>query len=174
MRNSIFPRGVSLLLFLVAFAMSMSLPVLGQGRALQTFVLKDDLGQAWNHDLVFFPLAHAPSTGERNNLALLAADGTSVPFQFCDAGTKIAFLADVPRYGESLYRLVRQRQSPAATPWQIERNTDSLRVSNDITGVAVPTAAGDFQHGPILGIMLKSGKWVGGSLLKLPACHYRV
>ena len=142
----------------------------GEGAHLQTFVLKDDIGQTWRHDIVSFPLEHPLSTPELAGVALLSPDGEQVPFQVSAAGqgAKITFLADVLAYGESSYRLVRQAPKAAPAPLQIERNAGSLRVSNGITGVEVPTAAGRYQDGPILGIRMKSGAWIGGSRLTTP------
>ena len=158
---------VALLASVMSFAAFTGLPAFAQGNVLQTFVLKDDIGQNWSHDLVFFPLGHPLSIPERVGVTLLGPDETIVPCQFSSEGTvtKIAFLASLPKYGESTYRLMRQTPKTAPPPFQIERNASSLRVSNGITGVEVPTAAGRYQDGPILGIRMKSGKWIGGSRL---------
>ncbi|MHB9132638.1 MAG: hypothetical protein ACYDBB_16335 [Armatimonadota bacterium] len=152
---------------LAACAFLMSRPAGAQGDAVQTFVLKDDIGQAWTHDIVSFPLTRPLSAQEQAGMALLGPDGVAVPCQFSTDGavTSVAFLADLPAYGESRYQLVRQAPKAVPAPFQIERTADSIRVSNGITGVEVPTPAGRYQDGPLLGIRLKSGGWIGGSRL---------
>ncbi|HOF88774.1 MAG TPA: hypothetical protein PLZ36_11835, partial [Armatimonadota bacterium] len=144
-----------------------ALPLAAQEALIQTIVLKDDLGQAWSHDLVFFPLAQPLSAQEQAEVTLLGPDGNALPCQFSGDGaqTRIAFLADLPAYGESRYRLVRQAPTAAPNPLRIERTAESLRVSNGITGVEVPTPAGRYQDGPLRGIRLQSGAWIGDSRL---------
>lgn len=133
-----------------------------------SFALQEELGQAWVHDLVSFPLERPLSNAEAARLTLLTPGGEEAAFQLMTRpeGTRIAFLADLPAYGQVTYRLV--RRTPAAPPpaaLRLERRPQSLRVSSRLTGVEVPTEAGPYRDGPLLGIRLRSGAWVGGSRL---------
>ena len=158
---------VAMLTILVATIVFASLPAFSAGDTMQTFTLQDDIGQAWSHDLVFFPLDHPLTAQEQQVMALLGPDGAEQPFQLSTDGAamKIAFQADLPAYGTSSYRLVRETPKAGPSPFQIDRTAESIRVSNGITGIEVPTAAGHYQDGPLLALRMKSGAWIGGSRL---------
>jgi hypothetical protein len=171
-RSVFFVSGNKLIaLVLIGVALAGAAPYgCAQGPTVQTFVLKDDLGQTWSHDLVFFALDKPLSAAGQAGVMLLGPDGTAVPCQFSTEGpvTKIAFLADLPAFGQATYRLMPRSSEiykNTASPFQIERKADSLSVSNGVTGVEVPTATGHYQDGPILGLRMKSGAWIGGSRL---------
>lgn len=132
--------------------------------ALQTFDLKEGIGQTWMHDIVFFPLKQPI---DKTRVALLDPHGAEVPYQLSgdEKAQRIAFFADLPADGQSRYQFVRQQPNTASTKLKVERDAAWLRVSNGITGVQVPTAAGRFQDGPLQSLRLKSGAWVGGCRL---------
>jgi hypothetical protein len=158
------------LLLAVGLCLASSAPARGEDAVIQDFHLKDYLGQEWNHDLVFFPLAKPLSPADQSDVTLLSPDDRAAPFQVSGVGktARLAFHADLPAYGERTYRLVRRKANPEPSPLKVERGQSSIRVVNGMTGVEVPTSAGRYQDGPILGIRMKSGAWIGGSRLTTP------
>jgi len=144
----------------------------GQERSVQSFVIRDEIGQDWQNDLVTFSLDESILEQDLPNLTLLAPDGSHQPVQFHGEGNarKITFLATVPTYETSTYQLVRRASPPLPNPFVIERHDDVLRVSNGITGIELPTSRGAYKEGPIQRIRLMSGAWIGGSrLVDVPA-----
>jgi hypothetical protein len=133
----------------------------------QSFALHDFIGQDWKNDLVSFAFKKTLSAQQVAGLSLLGPDNGEVPFQAVTAGgtTRIYFLAGLPAYGQSTYRMVSRKLRSPASPFVIEEKADALRVSNGVTGVEVPTAAGDYTNGPIRAVRMKSGAWIGGSRL---------
>ncbi len=136
-------------------------------RPLQTFTLKDYIGQDWKHDVVTYDLAKPLEAKDRANVALIGPDGQQVPYQVSPAGTppRISFLADLPSYGESRYQLLRQKRNAAPEAFQFQKDATFLQISNGLTGVRIPTAQGEFKNGPLLALQLKSGVWIGSSRL---------
>lgn len=126
--------------------------------AASTFTLQDHLGHTWTNELVVFPVT-GPVTGGR----LLDAGGNPVPFQV--SGDSIAFQANVPAFGRATYRLEKGQAAP--TDVRVESGRESIRLTNSLTGIEVPTAAGAYRDGPFLKMRLRSGEWIGGSRLTL-------
>ncbi len=152
---------------LVLVCAGMSQPLYAQ-ETIASFALQEELGQAWSQDLVTFPLEQPLSQEEAAKLTLLTPEGRETAFQLLteEGDARLAFLADLPAYGKVTYRLVRREPTaPPAAALRLERRTESLRIRNGVTGVEVPTEAGPYQDGPLLGIRLRSGSWVGGSRL---------
>jgi hypothetical protein len=137
---------------------------------IQSLQLKDYLGQEWKHDLVTFVLDRPVAAGEVARLSLLAPGNVVVPFQITPFGakSKISFLADLPAYGESTYRLVRYKSKPSVTPLQVQSDDNFIRVTSGATGIEVPTSDGNYKDGPLLRLQMKSGNWIGGSRLTTP------
>ena len=161
----------------LAWMMLMGLLLVGPGvwaadekAGMQSFVLREYLGQDWRHELVFFPLERPLSEEEGDGVVLLDPDGTEVPFQVSGEGeaARIAFHADLPAYGERVYRLARAERAENPSPLKIEQQPDCIRVINGLSGVAVPTVNGSWRDGPIMGVRMRSGAWIGGSRLSSP------
>ncbi len=141
----------------------------GDPMVVQSFPMTEFVGQNWNNDLVSFNFKKPLSAQQVANLSLLGPDNKEVPYQAVIKGdkTSLSFLADLPAYEHRVYKVVARKPSKAPSPFVIEENMETLRVSNGITGVEVPTANGDYKDGPIRRVRLRSGVWVGGSSLTL-------
>ena len=144
-------------------------------RTAAVFTLRDHLRRHWRHELVFFPVAE--SLFGRDGLTLLGPDESPVVYQWVPGGqatsgkNSIAFCATVSEFAESTYRLVEGR--PARdTDLRIAEDDNSASLENRLIGIKLggPAAMAD---GPIAGIRLPSGRWVGGGRLKTPRAAER-
>ncbi len=128
----------------------------------QEFTLREHLGHNWRHELVMLPLDAAASAQEA--LRLVGPDGEEVPCQRVDSA--LAFIVDLPTDAVQLYRLFAEAPT-RATPFEREEKEGRLRTWNSLTGIAVPTTLETALQGPIQGLMMQSGEWVGASQLSL-------
>ncbi len=138
--------------------------------AVAIFPLKDHLNHAWQHELVFFPVES--NVFGRKDLRLMGPDDKPAAYQWVSAEAagarknSVAFFASVPKGGISQYRLV--PGSPVATTdLRVTVASDSVRLENGLAGIHVGGPAAD-KEGPIAGIRLRSGRWIGGGELKTP------
>jgi len=135
-----------------------------------TFALRDFLKRDWQNELVMFPVSK--DVFERDDLALIGPDEKPVTHQWAAADLatserdSIAFLASVAEFGTSEYRLI--RGNPArTTDLRIREGNESVTLENALTGVRIGGREA-LSNGPIAGIRLKSGRWVGGGQLDSP------
>jgi hypothetical protein len=148
-------------------AMSASVMVSVAGY-IQAFTFTDVVGQDWTNELITSILTQMIPPGDRGNVTLLTPTGEQVPFQWIDGNPlKVAYLANLPKYGKSTYFLKKQTPTPPANPLLVETLANTVRISNGITGVEVPKANGTYQHGPVSSLRMRSGRWVGSSVLTL-------
>jgi hypothetical protein len=161
------------LLCIVSAGCVASSATLAADKPLQTFELHDQLGHEWNHELLTYDVAD--NLYGRKDVVLAGPDGKALTYQWTTAenGKKqIAFLADLPKFGQSTYRL--QTGAPQAkTDLLVEETADAIRLSNGKTGVAIHKKLENGQA-PIAGVLLASSQWIGGSQLKtdLPVQSY--
>lgn len=137
------------------------------------FALREPLGQAWENDLVTFDFPKGAAAGGEV-FTLLGADEKPQPFQGHADSDDIAvsFLTALPAYGEASYRLIKKASTAAANQFTIEQGAATIQITNGITGIEVPTAKGNFTASPIGRVRLRSGRWVGKSLLAdVPMCR---
>ena len=132
-----------------------------------TFRIREQLGRAWSHEFVTFATFHSPA----EQLVLVDEAGRSLPFQWIKTPGgnrhKIGFQVDLAPYAENVYRLTKSGHPPdGQTDLRVERRADELRIANSKIGIALRTRAAADGSGPIAGIKLNSGKWVGDSDLK--------
>jgi len=135
-----------------------------------TFALRDFLKRDWQNELVTFPVSK--EVFQRDDLALIGPDDQPVVHQWVSADLvaserdSIAFLASITEFGTSEYRLI--RGNPVrTTDLHVRELNESVTLENALTGVRLggrEAVAG----GPIAGIRLKSGRWVGGGQLNSP------
>lgn len=128
------------------------------------FTLRDYIGRTWRNEYVQFPLTEAQVQQVHAGHALTGPDGKAVPYQL-EPGAKptIAFLADLNAFETRAYQFT---DAPAntTTDLSIEETADAITVTNHLTGVMVPkTLKGG--AGPLAGVKMLSGKWVGASAL---------
>ena len=135
---------------------------------LQECRLVEYLDKSWTHELVTFPLGERAAQLTPGQISLLAPDGQPCPCQVIDApdGRQIAFLADLPKGATKVYQVIAAPATPVPSDLTIEETPEAVRLANSLTGVSVPTAAGAFRHGPLAGICMRSGRWIGGGQLE--------
>ena len=127
------------------------------------FVLQDTLNRAWRGELVTFPLSPADLKAAQAGQTLAAPDKSIVPYQIVgeNGQQKIAFMADLDPLETRAYHFTNATEK-AATDLKVEETAAEIRISNGQTGVAVRKKL-DAGQGPIAGVMLNSGVWVGDS-----------
>src|ERR1035441_9287148 len=153
------------------------------------FSLRDYLNRNWHNELVFFK-TEARLVGRRD-VALLDADQPPVPFQWQTGSTAgIAFLASVPPFAQVEYSLVERsekreegrgkREEGRGRRAEIrdQRSEDGgitikdqpewVELGNDNIGIRLNRGTKALREGPIGGIRLASGKWVGAGELHWP------
>lgn len=134
---------------------------------LAAFSLRDALRRDWQHELVVFPVAEA--LFGREDVTLVGPDDKPLALQWVPAeqaptGKKsIAFFAAVPTFGESRYRLV-PGQPLRSSDLRVAEGNGAATLENRTTGVQLGGAAA-LTAGPIAGVRLPSGRWVGGGQL---------
>jgi hypothetical protein len=153
---------------------------------LARFSLRDCLNRDWHNELVTFGLD--PSLVGRSDMALLDAAQRPVPFQWATGSTAgIVFLASVPKFGQVQYSLVErggqgtedsERKTEvrgqtsggiAVGDLTVKDQPESVELGNDKIGIRLNKGAKALTQGPIGGIRLASGKWVGAGELRWPA-----
>jgi hypothetical protein len=128
-------------------------------QVLARFSLRDYLDRDWHNELVSFKV-DANLIG-RKDVSLLDADQHPVPFQWQTGSTAgITFLASVPRFSQIEYALVQSRP-PAMQNLAVREDADSLELGNEQIAIRLNRGARALRQGPIGGLRLSSGKWVG-------------
>lgn len=158
-------RTAVVLLALVATAV----PLQAGPKVLQKFVLREYLGHTWTNELISFPLGKESAAGA-GGFSLRDPDGQEMPFQIVPGadGCRIAFLVNLPKYARIEYQLVQQPpQRGFDADIRLEEKEGTVRLLNRTTGVEVPTEKGRYDSGPVLGLRMRSGRWIGGSRLVL-------
>jgi len=162
-------------LTLFVFSMCLGLASAQAEDALTAFTLRDHLNRRWQHELVVYPLPGA--LVGRKDLVLLGPDGQQVAYQVVPAAAapsgkdSIAFCASVPARGESLYRLTPGKPD-FRTDLSVTEADGMVTVDSGRTAVRLGGAEA-VRHGPIAGVRLPSGRWVGGGELKSAAAPAR-
>lgn len=154
------PRLLLLSLFLL-----LGLPLLAQAPA--DFILRDFLGRTWRNELVTYPLSGAQAVVARGNKALVGLDGKAIPYQLLnlpDGKAGIAFLTDLDPFATRAYKFTNDDAGVMATDLKVEETADTISLSNGKTGIMLRKALA-VGAGPIAGVKLASGKWVGDSRL---------
>ncbi len=121
----------------------------------------------------------------RQGLVLLDADQHPVSFQW-QTGTNaaIAFLTSVPSLAQIEYRLVKVGQAsrlPLRSSITLKDEPEFVELGNDQIAIRLNRGAKSLTDGPIAGVRLPSGKWVGAGELRSatgtpapPDCRVRV
>jgi len=135
---------------------------------LQTFTLTDYLEHDWSNELVFFDLTKEATEAAAKDVSLLRPDGTIAACQFVetDRGRRVAFLADLPASKTGEYRLVASQSKSPATSLRVEKSANTIRLENELVGVEIRQTL-EANEGPISGVRLRSGGWIGNSSLRV-------
>ena len=139
----------------------------------QPFVLRDYLGRSWRNELVRFKPTPEQTQAMQAGKALVGPDGAAVLYQaFPNNGPFIDFMADLNPFETREYRFTEQPNT-AVSDVKVEETADAITITNHLTGVRVPKVLKN-GDGPLAGIKLPSGKWVGASRLTgdLPVTEY--
>ena len=134
---------------------------------LAKFTLRDYIGREWQSELVFFKVDSA--LVGRKDAVLRDATGREVPYQWSTQDeSSIAFLASVPKFTRVEYKL--SQGTPKVLPSvKVTQQPEMLEVANEKTGIRLYTKSEALQRGPIAGVKLVSGKWIGSGELKWPS-----
>ncbi len=132
----------------------------------QEFVLSEELGREWTNEVVSFPLDS--SLVDPDQYVLKNSNGKSIPHQLIannEGQQRILFQVNLPPYVTQKYFFAPNGKADhLASDLVIEDSADYLRISNGKTGVSLRKKPADGK-GPIAGIKLNSGTWVGDSRL---------
>jgi len=132
--------------------------------------LKEYLGRDWSNEFVEVSVSEGQWKLADEGRALVNAAGETVLWQITgdDKERKIAFRVDLPAFGAASYRFA---DSPANVDTGLvisENDPQIIRIANACTGVAIRKQLTGNQ-GPIAGIKLASGNWIGESRWTLSA-----
>ena len=129
----------------------------------ESFMLVERLGHDWANERVSFPVSSAFASRARSGAALVDERGRATPFEIIEGkdGPAIEFLADLPKFGRSSYRL-KDGIRPAVTDIEVEERPDQIRMVNSHGGVAIRTRLAG-QEAPIAAFRLPNGKWIGAA-----------
>jgi hypothetical protein len=135
--------------------------------ARDVFRVQDVLGRTWHNEVVRFDLTDSGLSSARAGRALVGPDGRALAYQLIgDKTPAIAFATDLAAFESREYRFTTAGAAPA-TDLRVEEDADSIRITNALIGIAVSKRLTG-GAGPLKGIRLGSGRWVGRSLLKAP------
>ncbi len=155
-------------LFLLGSILLPSLAAVGmQSAPAPDFRLQDFLGRSCQNERVTFPLTKAQLRHAEAGHALLGPDNKPVLYQLIanptPPGVRIAFLTDLNPF-ETRTFLFSQEPATVSGDLTVEETPETVTMTNGKTGIRLPRALKD-GAGPIDGVRLLSGKWVGGSSL---------
>jgi hypothetical protein len=142
------------------------------------FVLRDELNRTWSRECVTFPLTKAQAKQAQAGRPLMDADGKSLPYQVlpgADGAKRLAFQADLAPMASRAFGFAAKGKADSATDLTVEETADAVMIGNGKTGIRLAKALAG-GNGPIAGVKLNSGKWVGGSRLvsDVPVVAYTV
>ena len=130
------------------------------------FKLTEKLGRDWTNEFVTFPLNSKQLRKTQKRAVLIGPDGKSVPWQLLsddDDNPRIGFQVDLGKNSTKSWKLSSQSDQKAkSSNLKIENTDDIIRISNGLTGISIAKHQKN-DNGPISGIKLNSGKWVGQS-----------
>ena len=141
--------------------------------ATQQIHLKEYLGRTWTDELVSYPLDAELAKAE--GLAVTDAAGTSVPFQVKDG--RIYLLVTLPADGELTFTIAPgNAEFPVDRMASAEQTVEHLVLDSGVMAVRLPLAFADYfagtpadrVPGPMQGIRLGKGPWIGRSWLDAP------
>jgi hypothetical protein len=137
-----------------------------QQEVLARFSFHDYLNRDWQNELVFFKLDS--KLANRKDLVLLDPRRQPVSYQRSyENPAEIAFLASVPNFSDLEYTLVKGNPR---VPAGLKANglAETFEIANDQIAIRLNRGQKALEEGPIGGIRLTSGKWVGSGTLNLP------
>jgi hypothetical protein len=132
------------------------------------FTLQDFLGRTWRNEVVRFAVSTAQLASARLGLPLIGSNQIPVPYQIVEdsagASPAIEFLADLDPFEKRTYHFDRAGPAPVAGDLKVEETANTIRLINSRIGISIRKKLIEGQ-GPIEGIRLASGQWIGNSLL---------
>jgi hypothetical protein len=142
----------------------------------ESFKLQDYLGRNWRNECVTFVLSDAQLRHAKAGHALSGPGGAVVPYQIAtvNGATCIAFQTDLNPFEARDFQFTDAAADPK-TELKIEDSTEKLVLSNNKIGIALRKKLSDGK-GPLEGVRLISGTWIGTSLLEseTPLIEYKV
>ena len=137
--------------------------------ASEVFELQDFLGRTWRNESVVFAASAAQLASARAELPLIGPNQKPVLYQIVEGSTgappAIEFLADLDPFEKRAYHFARAGGHAAvATDLKIEETAETIRLVNSRIGISIRKKLVE-GLGPIEGIRLPSGQWIGNSRL---------
>lgn len=134
------------------------------------FKLQDFIGRHWRNEAVRFNLAPEQLKNALAKRALIGPDNQQIAYQLVHAeaasGPAIEFAVDLQPFETRMYRFI-SAAAVAPTDLYIEDSTEAIRLTNKRVGISIRKRPAHGQ-GPIAGIRLSSGQWIGDSVLNTP------
>lgn len=124
----------------------------------QTLTLRERLNVGFKHELVHFNVPNLPA----ENVQMQDGDGHLIPFQRIDS-ENIAFVTDLDPLEKRTFYLVRTSKGSPATGVTVLDSEDGQCVVLENGRIAVRLARdrSEAVNGPIAGIRLSGGNWIG-------------
>ncbi len=145
----------------------------------EEFVLHESLGQTWRNECVRFELTPKQAAQVKAGHALIGSQGKAVAYQLeqdANGGAnRIAFAVNLNPFEQLDYRFSATAAKPVTTDLKIAEQAEYVELSNTLTGLSLRRKLKPGE-GPIDGLRLASGGWIGGSRLKTtqPVTDYSV
>lgn len=161
-------RGLVAYLGFVALACVLAPQPARGGESPDIFRLQEWLGRHWRNEVVSFDAGPAALQHAKAGHALVGPAGEAVAYQIARRGgeSAIEFAADLAAFETRTYRFQPRRADPV-TDLRLEETAELVHIGNALIGVSVPKVLKP-GAGPIAGVRLASGRWVGGSSLRTP------
>ncbi len=140
---------------------------IGPGLAAPDFVLREELNRQWTNEYVTFPLTAAQLKLAQAQRPLLDPEGKPVVYQVLPAAggaVRIAFQVSLEPLATREFHFAEAGKASFPTDLKIEEAGGVIRLANGKTGVALAQAPAE-GIGPLAGVRLNSGRWVGASRL---------
>ncbi|HOS44023.1 MAG TPA: hypothetical protein PK794_10060, partial [Armatimonadota bacterium] len=140
--------------------------------AQQRVRVQEYLGRTWTDELISFPLD--PALRRARSLAVTDAAGAPVPYQ--RAGHRIYFLVTLPADGELVYTIRPGRATPAERRVRVTDAGGMLTLDSGVMALRLPDGGARYRPsadpatvpGPLQGVRLGAGGWIGTSWLQAP------
>lgn len=139
-----------------------------QSAAGQEFVLRESLGQDWRNESVRFELSAQQLQHVQAGHVLIDAQSNVIPYQLTASADgkprSIVFAVDLNPFEQQRYQFSESKQTLQDTDLKIDDRVEFLELTNSMTGISLRRRLKPGE-GPIEGIRLTTGGWIGGSRL---------
>lgn len=137
-----------------------------EATVLQVLTLREVFGVPHPTQIVDFDL---PAPLDPAEIHVVGPEGTRVPFQIL-SGRRLAVATGLAAGETRQWQVIAGRASAPDTELRVLTRAEEFEITNGLTGIRLPRETIDLaqQPGPIRGIRLASGAWVGTGTNPLP------